>query len=62
MTRSCHSTNPIFYDKNRTDDYQQLIQSSEHDWAMPDAIDCKAFSLSGSCATRHAASLRPELS
>ena len=21
-TRSCHSTNPIFYDKNRTADYQ----------------------------------------
>ena len=34
-TRPCHPTNPIFYDKNHTADYQHLTWSSEHDWAMP---------------------------
>jgi len=35
-TRLDRLATPVFYDKNRIADYQQLTRSSEHDWASPD--------------------------
>jgi len=53
---------PVFYDKNRIADYQQITRSSERDWAMPDANDTRLSALEYSQSARAVLSFYPLLS